>query len=431
MLASISPVTTLLISASLFMFGHGIQITLIPIRSDLEGFSSFMIGAGASLYSVGFVIGCLVAPHAILRAGHIRAFSAMTSLASAAALMHAVIVDPVAWVIFRTISGFCIAGFYITLESWLNERATNQTRGLVLSVYVVIVSVSIVAGQIAVAFGSAADFLLFALASVVVSIAVIPVAMTSSAQPAPITLVRLRPARLYKTSPAAFVSILGVGLVIGAVMNLAPLYATKTGYTGQFAAIFSAAIFAGGALLQWPLGRASDLVDRRLVLIICALATLTASGAMIFLGALGAVFVLALGAIIGGFTVPAYAIANAHAFDYVEPEDYVETSSGILMIYGIGAAISPVLVAALMQQAGPSALFWFAAVMSVTMALFLLARMNSRAALPEAEKEDFDYASTAPLVAMGVEEAWDQDDQLLVPEGYEPSADEPVEEPAE
>ncbi len=431
MFAAISPVVTLLISAAVFMVGHGIQITLIPLRSQVEGFSDFMIGAGASFYSVGFVVGCMMAPHAILRAGHIRAFSAMISMASAAALMHIIIIDPIAWVIFRSISGFCIAGFYIILESWLNDRATNRTRGLVLSTYIVIVSISIVAGQIAVAFGSVAGFSLFAVASVLVSIAVIPVAMTSSAQPAPITLVRLRPVRLYNTSPAAFVSILVVGLVIGAVMNLAPLYATKTGHTEQFAALFAASVFAGGALLQWPLGRASDLVDRRIILIVCAVAALAASSGMILLGSLGIVFVLVFGAMVGGFTTPAYAIANAHAFDFVEPEDYVETSSGILMVYGIGAAISPVVVAGLMQQTGPAALFWFAAAMNVLLAMFLLARMSSRASLPEGDKEEFDYASTAPYVAMGVEEAWDQEDQRLVPEGYEPSDDELLEEPAE
>jgi MFS family permease len=428
MLASIKPVVTLLVSAALFMVGHGIQITLIPLRSELEGFSDFMIGAGASFYSVGFVFGCMLAPYAILRAGHIRAFAAMISFGSAVALMHAILIDPLAWVIFRGISGFCVAGFYLTLESWLNERATNETRGLVLSVYIVTLSLSIITGQLAVAFGTVGDFRLFAAASILVSFAVIPVALTSSAQPAPITLVRLRPVRLYQSSPAAFVSILIVGLVIGSLMNLSPIYATRIGYTEQFAAIFSAAIFAGGALLQWPLGRASDLVDRRIVLLVCAIAAIAASTGMLLAGALGASVLLIFGLMVGGFTQPAYAIANAHAFDYVEPEDYVETSSGILMIYGVGAAVSPVIVAAMMQISGPNALFWFVMSMDVVMAGFLLARMATRSAIPEAEKEEFDYASTAPVVAMGVEEAWDQEDQLLVPEGYEPSDDEEAEE---
>lgn len=426
MLASLSPVVTLLFSAALFMLGHGIQITLIPLRSELEGFPGTMIGVGASFFSVGFVAGCLLAPFAILRAGHIRAFAALISAVSAVALMHVIIVDPIAWIAFRTISGFCVAGFYLILESWLNDRATNETRGFVLSVYVVIIASSIVLGQLIVAFGTVGNFKLFAIASILVSFAVIPVAMTSSAQPAPITLVRLRPARLYSSSPAAFVSILVVGLVVGAVINLAPLYATGVGYGERFAAIFGAAIFAGGALLQWPLGRASDLVDRRFVLTFCAVASIAASAGMLLFGPLGVVFILALGAMVGGFTTPAYAIANAHAFDFVDPEDYVETSSGILLIYGIGAAISPTLVAASMQVGGPAALFWFVGIMNALMAVFLLTRITRRSPVPVAEKEEFDYASTAPVVAMAVEEAWDQEDQLLIPEGYDPDEEERV-----
>jgi MFS family permease len=207
-------------------------------------------------------------------------------------------------------------------------------------------------------------------------------------------------------------------------MNLAPLYATGIGYGETFAALFGAAIFAGGAILQWPLGRASDHIDRRLVLAFCSIAAIGASVGMLLFGALGAVFVLAIGALIGGFTTPAYAIANAHAFDYVEPDDYVETSSGILLVYGIGAAISPTIVAASMQVSGPSALFWFVAIMNVALGVFLLVRITRRAALPVAEKEDFDYASTAPVVAMGVEEAWDREDQMLVPDDYEPEDNE-------
>lgn len=426
MLATLSPVITLLFSASLFMVGHGIQITLIPLRSELEGFPDTLIGMGASFFSVGFVFGCLVAPYAILRAGHIRAFAALISAASAIALMHVLIVDPIAWIVFRTVTGFCVAGFYLILESWLNDRATNEMRGFFLSTYVVVVACSIVFGQLTVAFGSVDGFMLFAVASIVVSFAVIPVALTSSAQPAPITLVRLRPVRLYTSSPAAFVAILVVGLVVGAVMNLAPLYATGIGYGERFAALFGAAIFAGGAILQWPLGRASDHVDRRFVLAFCSIAAIAASVGMLLFGALGAVFVLAIGALIGGFTTPAYAIANAHAFDYVKPDDYVETSSGILLVYGIGAAISPTIVAASMQVSGPSALFWFVAIMNVALGVFLLVRITRRAALPVAEKEDFDYASTAPVVAMGVEEAWDREDQMLVPDDYEPEDDEIV-----
>ncbi|HSG94216.1 MAG TPA: MFS transporter, partial [Afifellaceae bacterium] len=137
MFASLAPVATLLISVALVMGGYGLQVTVLPLRAELEGFSAFMIGAGASGHSVGFVIGCLAAPYAIARAGHIRSFAAIISLGSAVALLHAVIIDAYLWVLFRAITGFCIAGFYLIIESWLNDRAANETRGFVLSGYIV------------------------------------------------------------------------------------------------------------------------------------------------------------------------------------------------------------------------------------------------------------------------------------------------------
>lgn len=420
MFASLAPVATLLTSVALVMAGYGLQVTLLPLRAELEGFSSLMIGAGASGHSIGFVIGCLAAPHAIARAGHIRSFAAIISLGSAVALLHAIIIDAYLWVLFRAITGFCIAGFYLVIESWLNDRASNETRGFVLSSYVVVISVGVVAGQMLVALGDAASFVLFAIASVIVSLAVVPVAMTRSAQPAPITLVRLRPRHLYNASPAAFISILIIGVTTGSIVMLAPIYATGQGYSPQFAAVFAAAIFAGGALFQWPLGRASDLTDRRYLLIICAIGAIFFCALLTFTQGWSQPAVLGMAALVGGFTLPAYAIANAHAFDHVAPEDYVETSSGFLIMYGIGGVLGPVIAAALMQAHGPDALFFFVAAGELAMAIFLLMRIRSRAAAPSETREDFDYASTAPVVAMCYEEAWDAQEQQIVPESIGP-----------
>jgi MFS family permease len=404
---------------------------VLPLRAELEGFSALMIGAGASGHSVGFVLGCLAAPYAIARAGHIRSFAAIISFGSAVALLHALIIDAYLWVLFRAITGFCIAGFYLIIESWLNDRAANETRGFVLSGYIVVNSAGIISGQMLVAFGDAADFTLFAIASIIVSLAVVPVAMTKSAQPAPITLVRLRPGHLYNTSPAAFIAVLIIGVTSGSIITLAPLYATGQGYSLQLAALFAAAIFAGGALLQWPLGRASDLTDRRYVLVICAIGAILFCGLLTFTNGWSHPVVLTMAALVGGFTLPAYAIANAHAFDHVEPQDYVETSTGFLIMYGIGASLGPVIAASLMQARGPDALFSFVAAGQLAMAVFLLVRIRSRAAAPMVTREEFDYASTAPVVAMAYEGAWKAEDQQIVPEsigpvepgGYEDDAD--------
>ncbi len=419
MLASLSAVSTLLISVLLVMTGLGMQFAALPLRSQIEGFTGTEIGIAASAYSAGLLIGCLVCPYGILRAGHIRAFAAFISVASAVTLLHVIVVDPWAWALFRCLSGFCIAGFYLCIESWLNDRASNDMRGFVMSAYVVVLSIGIIAGQIAVSLGDISSFLLFAIASIIVSVAVVPLTMTRSAQPAPITLVRLRPVRLYRNSPAAFVSIFMVGIATGSILTLSPIYATSSGYSTQFAALFSAAVFAGGALFQWPLGRASDQTDRRIVLIACALGAIVAGFALSRLGGYGPYVMLVLAGLLGGFIHPGYAIAGAHAYDHADPEDYVETSSGLLIMYAVGSSIGPVIAASAMERFGPDALIYFIAAIEIAMAVYLLTRMRIRPSVELEQKEDFDLGSSSPVVAMAIEDPWEQDSDMLVPDEFE------------
>lgn len=380
LLASLVPVAALLLSVFLVMLGHGLQTTMVPLRAELEGFSGFAIGAAASSYSVGFIIGCLLVPHAVQRVGHIRAFAAIISLASAAALLPILAIHPLAWAGFRGLTGLAIAGFYLIIESWLNDRASNATRGLVLSAYVLLQSIAFVVGQAAVSAADIGGYGGFAVAAVAISLAVVPVALTRSSQPAQVALVRLRPKRLLKASPGAFVAVLLIGLATGSLLALAPLYATGTGHSPQFAALFSASLFAGGALLQWPLGRTSDFVDRRLVLVLCGAGASLAALFLTVFGPLPPTALLLIAAAIGAFVQPGYSIASAHAFDAAPPEDYVETSSGVLLLYGVGASVGPLLSSLLMQKIGPQALFHFIAVMEAAMALYLVTRIRARSA---------------------------------------------------
>lgn len=399
----------------MIVFGHGLQSALVPLRAQIEGFGTLAIGISASSYFGGFVVGCLVGPFLILRAGHIRAYAAMVSLASAAALLHPLLINEAAWSVFRFITGFCIAAFYVVIESWLNERATNENRGLIMSTYVVVALAGIMAGQFATAFASVEGYTLFIVASIVVSIAVIPITMTTATQPAPITLVRFRPKQLYDTSPAAFVSALLIGISVGSTWMLAPVYATGRGFDTSFAAIFAAVMIGGGAAAQWPIGRASDKVDRRFVIVILGI------GSAIFCTLLGLMegesrwSILALVFMVGVFTHSTYAIAVAHAFDHSEPDTYVETSSGLLLAFGIGSTIGPMVASFLMAQSDPGALFLSIAVVQCVMVGYLLWRMRESTAAVQINREDFDLASTAPVIAMTYDDAVDLNTDLLIP----------------
>lgn len=390
-------VSALLLSVALLIFGHGLQTTLLPLAADRFYFSDFEIGAMSSAYFVGMVLGCLGAPLVIMRAGHIRAFAALVSLMSAAAIMHPIIIDPTAWIIIRIVSGFSLAGFYMIVESWLNESATNENRGTIMSFYIVILFGALMLGQISMAATNIASFVPFAIASVSVSLAVMPVSLTTSTQPAPITLVRFRPAQLFKNSPAAFVGILLIGVSQGALLTLTPLYGSQIGLSTNQSAFYAAAIIGGGMLAQWPVGRLSDRMDRRLVIMGLGCATAAASLAIVFFSPTEFRVAVLSAVLVGMCTQPLYAVAVAHAFDHAAPEDFVETSSGMLLSFGIGSIAGPLIASGIMGQIGPSGLYVMVVAVNVILAVFILTRIFAREALTADEKTDFEYAATAQV----------------------------------
>ncbi|MEP2706788.1 MAG: MFS transporter [Roseibium sp.] len=407
-------VSALLLSVALLIFGHGLQTTLLPLAADRFYFSDFEIGAISSAYFVGMVLGCLGAPWIIMRAGHIRAFAALVSMMSAAAILHPVMVDPIAWVVIRIASGFCLAGFYMIVESWLNESATNENRGTIMSVYIVVLFGALMLGQVTTATMSVSSFVPFVIASVAVSLAVMPVSLTTSAQPAPITLVRFRPVQLYKNSPAAFVGIFFIGISQGALLALSPLYGSQIGLSTNQSSFYAAAIIGGGLLAQWPVGRFSDMIDRRVVLVFMGVATAASASAIVFFSPTVFFVAAAAAILVGMFSQPLYAIAVAHAFDHASTEDFVETSSGMLLFFGMGSIVGPLLASLLMSQVGPSGLYIMVIIVNLMMAAFLLTRVLTNDALTADEKTDFEYAATAQVGTVISSEPLDADTEEYV-----------------
>ncbi|KZM51486.1 MFS transporter [Labrenzia sp. OB1] len=413
-------VSALLLSVALLIFGHGLQTTLLPLAADRFYFSDFEIGLVSSAYFFGMVLGCLGAPLIIMRAGHIRAFAALVSLMSAAAILHPVLIDPYAWMIIRLISGFSLAGFYMIVESWLNETATNENRGTVMSTYILILFGALMMGQVSIATMNISSFVPFVIASVMVSLAVMPVALTTSNQPAPITLVRFRPAQLYKNSPAAFVGVLFVGCSQGALLTLSPLYGSQIGLSTTQSAFYAAAIIGGGLIAQWPVGRLSDKLDRRLVMAGLGGGTAAVALAIVLFSPGEFQIAILCAVVIGMFCQPLYAIAVAHAFDHAAHEDFVETSSGMLLSFGIGSIAGPLIASLVMSKTGPSGLYIMVVGANVLMVAFILTRVLTRGALTAEEKTDFEYASTAQVGSVISAEPLDADEEeyVISPEDF-------------
>ncbi|RUT35042.1 MFS transporter [Arsenicitalea aurantiaca] len=414
-------VAALLMSVALLITGNGLQLMLLPIRGEIEGFSPLAIGLLGSGYFLGFVLGCAFTPRLIARVGHIRTFAALVAIASAAALGYPLAVDASIWVVLRLITGFCLAGLYLVVESWLNDRATNETRGALISTYVAINFTVITLGQMIVTLFQPTSFVLFSIASILVSVAAVPVALTRSSQPPPITYVRFRPLRMYRLSPTGTVSVFLIGLATGAFWSLAPIFASAKSGSVTTAALFMSTAVLGGALAQWPAGKISDRMDRRKVLI--ALATLCALVGVVIIAipAIDGPW-LGIAFLFGAGLLPTYAIATAHVFDFAERGDYVEISAGLLLLNGLGSTLGPLIASLAVEGFGQSALFAVNGVIQLVLIVFVLARLARREGLSEAEKQNFDLGTSAAVAVVGDEGAVQMSDLVVMPGDPAPEA---------
>lgn len=416
---SLRPIASLLLGVAFLLAGQGVLFTLLPLRGAAEGFSDVALGVIGSAYYVGFVTGCLAGPYFILRAGHIRAFAAMVGVATAVAVAYALAPTVPAWIALRFMTGFCLAGLYLVIESWLNDRADNTTRGFVMSTYIVINFAALMLAQWLVTLYPVTVGGTFMLSAILCSLATVPVALTRSAQPAPITLVRFRPATLYRAAPVALVAAFMIGIANGAFWGLAPLAVAGAGLgVEQVAGFMSLAVFAG-ALAQWPVGRLSDRFDRRLVLLVLLVAAAVTGFLMWLLSASGGLL-LGFGFLFGALVLPGYALAAAHGYDKTPASEMVPTAATILLANGLGAVIGPLAGSAVMAAGDPRGLFLFTAVSEALLAVYVFYRIRVQAPPQPQEKTGFDLATTAPVGAVVTPETPDPaDESVAVPEGYQ------------
>lgn len=402
---ALGPVSALLIGVAILMTGSGLQTTLLPVRASLEDFPTLSIGLMGAAYFTGFTLGCLRGGSLVQSVGHVRVFLAMTALGSAAPLLHGLLLNPVAWSLLRLLSGFCFAVLFIVIESWLNERADNENRGIVFSTYVMITLTLLAAGQLMTLMYSPSGLELFLVASVLVSLAAIPVALTTSAAPEQPHHVSVELRRLLRISPSGVSGCLATGLANGSFWALGPVFATEQSGDTSLAAWFMTAAVIGGAVAQWPLGYLSDRMGRRETLCAASCVAAAAALALVMLsGALGPIGISLLGALWGTCALTMYTIAVAHTNDFADPRDYVMVSSGLLLVYGVGAIVGPFLASAFMTIASYRGLYVLTGTVHVVLAGYVFMRLFRRAAVPPEQHTAFADALTAAHTASQVYE---------------------------
>lgn len=375
MKTTFAPVAALLISVSILLTGQGLQGTLLPVRASLEQFPTLAIGAMGAAYFIGFTLGCMKGGELVRRVGHVRVFLAMSALASASPLVHALAIQPIAWGLLRLVTGFCLAVLYVVIESWLNERSSNETRGIVFSTYAMITLTVLAIGQMLTLVYDPADFELFVIASVLVSLGAVPIALSTSPSPEQPHTASVDIPRLFQISPSGALGCLVAGFANGAFWSLAPVFTASVSSGTALAAWFMTSAVVGGAITQWPIGLLSDRFSRRGTLIaVTAIGCVFGLALGLYGPAMSFVMVNILGAAWGALAFPLYTISVAYANDHAEPHEYVTVSSGLLLMYGIGAIIGPFIASALMTIREAGYLFVFAAVTHGLLAFYTVTR---------------------------------------------------------
>ena len=384
----------------LLQLGNGLQGTLLGVRSTLEGFDTFVIGIILAAYYAGFLAGSRFTMRALGKVGHVRVFAALASMASSAALLYALFVNPPAWLLMRFVTGFCLAGLYVVAESWLNDQSTPETRGRTLSMYMVATMGGVTGGQFLLNVGDPGGFELFVVASVLVSIALVPMALSESSSPRVIKADPLPLKTLMAIVPTGVIVMFFNGAAAGALLAIGPVYATQIGMSTGQVSLFIAAALIGSTVLQLPIGQISDRVPRRGVMavvaavatIAAALGTLTATGP----GAIVVMFVL------GASSFPLYSLAIAYTNDWIEDHQRVGASGLLVMVNGVGAIIGPLATSALISTLGTAAFWWSLAAIHLAVLGYLTYRIAVKDAVAVEDQSTYQPmpARTSPIASL-------------------------------
>ncbi|MBY6004365.1 MFS transporter [Salipiger bermudensis] len=396
MISVLGSVWALLLGTLLIMLGNGMQFTLIGLRGDIEGFSAGALAIITSGYYIGFLSGARVTPVLIRRVGHVRVFAALGSFMSAGLIAFPLVTETWAWTPLRLIIGFCMSGVYVAAESWLNHAATNDTRGKILSAYMIAQTLGVIGAQYLLTFGDAATSALFIVASILVSLSFGPILLSVTPTPAVSVARPMSLRQLFGLAPLSTVGTFFLGSIYATQSGMGAVFGTQIGLSASQIALFVATLFAGALFLQYPIGWLSDVMDRRKLILgaavigaaACALGLMTEAHPELLLVA---------AFLAGGVTTPLYSLFLAYTNDDLPADDMPAASGGLVFIFGLGAIAGPLLSGWAMQALGPHG-FWL--VLTVTfagIALFALYRMTQRPA-PLVEDSD-SYLTVLPTTS--------------------------------
>lgn len=373
----------------ILLAGIGLLGTLLGVRATIASFGNVETGLIMAGYYAGYIVGTLLAPRLIRNVGHVRCFAAFAALAAAASLGFGLIVDPFVWLSLRILSGACVVGIYMVVESWLNEQSTAPNRGRIFSFYMMSTLVALGAGQFLLLSGDKSDLTLFGVAAILISLGVVPIAITRVTEPRIELVTAVALSELVRISPLGMIGSFCAGIVNGAFWGMAPVFGQRLELGDAKIALLMSATILGGVVLQWPIGHLSDRIDRRSVLIMISLATAAAAGVITYIVMRDGSGLIPASFIYGGLMFTLYSISVAHTNDHLAPGQALEATRGLLLVYGIGAFCGPIVGGLTMQYVGPPGLPAISAITAAALAVFGIFRMTRRPAPALDEQAEF------------------------------------------
>ncbi|MDH5518023.1 MAG: MFS transporter [Gammaproteobacteria bacterium] len=380
---------SLLSATAILLLGSGLLGTLVALRAESEAFPQVIIGMIMSGFFMGYVIGSYLCPQVIRTYGHIRSFSIFAATGCVTVLLHGLIVDPFVWLVLRVITGICMLGMYLVIESWLNSVATAKSRGGLFSVYMAINLLALACSQYLILIYDIKSLAPFVLIALFFTLALLPIATTFIAQPEKVEKGHLGLRHLYETSPLAAFGALVSGMISGAFWGMGPIYAVSTGFDVAGVTLFMSGVILGGSILQWPFGHLSDRYERRLVIVaVSVLASILALTVFYTIESQQLAGLLTV-FIFGGCAFSIYPLCVAHANDNVDATHALEISRGLLLLSGIGSTIGPITAGMLMGWFGAQVLMIYFAVIMLLLAIYALMRRTIGTPIDVAEQGDF------------------------------------------
>ena len=403
MLNSVLRTTWPLFLGILFIgLGNGLQGTLSSWRADFEGFSVITTGLVMSGYFVGALFSSLLSPGQIKKTGQIRTYAAYASIASTAILIQILFIEPPVWFISRFLSGFCIAGIMIIVEGWLNSISSNENRGQIFSVHMIVVWGSLALGQGLFVVDNPAGVNLFILASILLSISLIPILLANIKAPDNEIQETLSVRNLWRASPSGIITVGFSALASAGFFGVGTIYAIKSGLSISETAIFMTLFIGFGALSQWPLGWLSDKIDRRKVILLCCAGVIGICIVLAIFEFNTTAFLLING-LIGASTLPLYSIGVAQTNDRLEPKQMISASGTIVLVYSVFAALGPLTVSFFLSSFDQFGFLLFLGIVHITIAVIVLLMMFVHKDVEDTDQANFQVMTHRPsTVAMEV-----------------------------